>query len=514
MSLTPPRRYQVFISSTFDDLKEERKAAIEAVVERGHIPIALDRFSPANASDLEVIKKAMSDSQVYLLILGHRYGQLIKDKDISFTEFEYDLAQEHNLMTLVFMLDKEVVRERRGKLDSNNKAEDAELQNYNRLVRFHEKISHHFRQIWTPGSHFKYMVEVAVADNLTSWDRPGFIREPDDPVLLEGARNPFVGDLVAELRSFKKLYSRCSDQPEKKYGLSRFFAEQYLDLIRSNKVSLFFESGSTVAFLAKELSVFLSGEVTITDSGAPSIQMSTNNVLAYLLLWLKARIPCTMFPWSPPVETTYGAAYGGLEKKLAALSPDYRQPPLNLTSRQEIERLLAAPYTLTAMKRPTLLLGAASGLQLSGNQHLRFPHDLPEARKEELRAQLSQCFGPHVGSYHNKVFKRFMYATRLPLMIFLTGDKIDCPIEVGKCHFILDSELTWQKFYAEYPVAFCVGCSGEEMDAQAGIFRSLGFEVMTEDGCSPITTFIARNAVFVREFEQPAGGQSWAASAG
>jgi hypothetical protein len=63
------RRYQIFISSTFEDLRAERKAAVEAVFERGHIPIALENFSPSNESDLQVIKSAMKDCQVYVAIL-------------------------------------------------------------------------------------------------------------------------------------------------------------------------------------------------------------------------------------------------------------------------------------------------------------------------------------------------------------------------------------------------------------------------------------------------------------
>src|SRR3974377_2399568 len=109
------------------------------------------------------------------------------------------------------------------------------------------------------------------------------------------------------------------------------------------------------------------------------------------------------------------------------------------------------------MKRPVLLLAAASGLQLSSDHKLKFPDGVIDSRKEELADQLSRCYGPHVGSYRNKVFKRFMYATKLPMMIFVSDDKIDCEIEVGKCHFILDSELTWSSFYREYPLAFCVG---------------------------------------------------------
>jgi hypothetical protein len=94
-----------------------------------------------------------------------------------------------------------------------------------------------------------------------------------------------------------------------------------------------------------------------------------------------------------------------------------------------------------------------------------------------------------------------MYNTGLPLVIFLTGDKIDCEIEVGKCHFILDSELTWQHFCEQYPLAFCVGCSEDEKLRHLKIFQDLGFDILEENNASPISSFIARNAAFIQKFD-------------
>lgn len=498
---TTDRRYQIFISSTFKHLAQERKAAIEAVFERGHIPIALERFSPSDASDLEVIRRAMSDSQVYILIVGHTYGELSPDGKRSYTELEYDLAQEFGLLTLVFLMDKHVVQERRKELSEDIIGDKLEIENYGRFNKFREKLKKHSGKFFTPSPEFKGTVALALADNLATWDKPGFVREPEDPAVLEGVRNEFIGDLVSELRSFEKLYDRTQQAADAKRCAARFFVQQYMDRILHNRVSLFFESGSTIAFLAKEMSGPLYKAVTITETGAPSIQISTNNVLAYLLLWLKARIPCTKFPWSPPVETTYGAAYGGLEN-IIDQDPDYKLPPLNPSAKREIARLETSLFTITSMKRPTLLLGAASGLQLTSGHKLNFQHEnLSESRKEELGAQVRQCFGLHVGSYRNKVFKRFMYDTNLPIVIFLTGNKINCPIEVGKCHFILDSVNRWEDFYHQYPLAFCVASRHEEKLFHIKLFQDLGFEVLEENNAAEISSLIARNQSFISNFE-------------
>jgi hypothetical protein len=35
------KKYQIFISSTFDDLKDERDQVIKAILEMGHIPATI-----------------------------------------------------------------------------------------------------------------------------------------------------------------------------------------------------------------------------------------------------------------------------------------------------------------------------------------------------------------------------------------------------------------------------------------------------------------------------------------
>ena len=500
-STTPIERiYKIFISSTFSD-SPERKAAIEAVIDRTHIPIALENFSPANETDLQVIKKAMKDSQVYILILGHRYGEIVPGLDISYTEFEYDLAQEYGLCTLIFQMKPEVITERRKELDPTKNKDNQELSNHDRLNRFHNKVKRHFKRFFVPGSDFKYIVQLALADGLSNCKKPGFIREPEDPKVLEGAKNEFIGDLISELQSYVLLYAETRINPEKKRSLAQFFVQEYLDRLLRKKVSLFFDSGSTLGFVAKEMSRDLAETVTLSDTAEPSIQIGTNNLLVYLLLGLKPKIPCTKFPWNPPGEPTYGATYGVIEK-LVNRNPDYNMPPLDKSAQDEIVKLLQTPFTLTSYKKPTLLLGAAAGLQLTSNHTIVFPGgDLSEAKMQDLQAQISKCYGPEENSYHNKVFKRFMYKTGLPILIFLTGEKIDCPIRAGKSHFTLDSEFTWEQFYKHHPLAFCVGCTDEERK-YAEVFRSLGFEVIEENSASQFSSFIARNAAFIEQFEQ------------
>ena len=202
------------------------------------------------------------------------------------------------------------------------------------------------------------------------------------------------------------------------------------------------------------------------------------------------------------MEETFGACYGGLERNLHDDAPDYRLPPLNEDAKKEIDKLKNANFTLSDQNGPKILLGAASGLQISEKYTLKFDPKLEKDEIKLLTDQLKYCKGPHVGSYHNKVFKRFMYETGLPLVIFITGDKIDCEIEVGHCHFILDSEFTWEEFYTEYPLAFCIGCSNKNKSKYIQMFKNLNFNIIDENSGYPITAFIAQNDAFNNKLDE------------
>lgn len=85
------RRHQVFISSTFSDLVDERAEIIQALLELDCIPAGMEMFPATNETAWELIKGVIDDSDYYCLVIGGRYGSLDKD-GVGFTEKEYDYA--------------------------------------------------------------------------------------------------------------------------------------------------------------------------------------------------------------------------------------------------------------------------------------------------------------------------------------------------------------------------------------------------------------------------------------
>jgi hypothetical protein len=86
------KKLQVFVSSTYIDLKKERQAAVAAILKLGHIPAGMELFTAGDQSQWDTIRTWIDESDVYMLILGGRYGSVEEKSGLSYTELEYDYA--------------------------------------------------------------------------------------------------------------------------------------------------------------------------------------------------------------------------------------------------------------------------------------------------------------------------------------------------------------------------------------------------------------------------------------
>lgn len=127
--------YSVFISSTFEDLKEIRKAVMEQLqLTEEYNPIGMEAFTASDENQLDYIRKKMEFIDLYILIIGGRYGSTSSDRKTSYTEREYEMAQKHpDIKTLVFLCkDPERLQQYQCEQD-NSKLEQ--------LERFRQRVS-------------------------------------------------------------------------------------------------------------------------------------------------------------------------------------------------------------------------------------------------------------------------------------------------------------------------------------------------------------------------------------
>jgi hypothetical protein len=95
-------RYQVFVSSTYEDLREERQQATQAILEAGCFPSGMELFPASDDTQWELIKRVVEESDYYVVIVAGRYGSL-GPEGLSYTEMEYDYAVAKGIPVLGFV---------------------------------------------------------------------------------------------------------------------------------------------------------------------------------------------------------------------------------------------------------------------------------------------------------------------------------------------------------------------------------------------------------------------------
>lgn len=96
------KRYQVFVSSTFEDLREERQRVIETVLGCECIPVGMEYFPAGNESQWELIKRVIHECDYYIVIVAARYGSCASDGK-SYTQKEYEYAVKCGVPVMAFL---------------------------------------------------------------------------------------------------------------------------------------------------------------------------------------------------------------------------------------------------------------------------------------------------------------------------------------------------------------------------------------------------------------------------
>src|ERR1700722_3998874 len=96
------KRYQVFVSSTYADLKDERERVYQTLMEMDCIPAGMELFPAFDEQQWKFIQRVIDDCDYYLLIIGGRYGSLDADGG-GYTEKEFDYAVSRGLKVVALI---------------------------------------------------------------------------------------------------------------------------------------------------------------------------------------------------------------------------------------------------------------------------------------------------------------------------------------------------------------------------------------------------------------------------
>lgn len=97
----------IFLSSTYEDLKEFRKQAMDVIIGMKQSYEGMEFFGADERTPLDVMLDKLSYCQLYIGIIGMRYGSVDKATQKSYTELEYEKARELGIPCLIYIIDEE-----------------------------------------------------------------------------------------------------------------------------------------------------------------------------------------------------------------------------------------------------------------------------------------------------------------------------------------------------------------------------------------------------------------------
>lgn len=128
----------VVISSTWTDLIRERAAAKDICDKLGMVPRMMESQTASPLDKVDDSLAMVDSADVYVGIVGYRYGDLVPGTDKSLTELEYDRAIERRIGCLMFLK-----KSKRSRLAAADVSPDA-----SRVERFRQRLMARNRCEW------------------------------------------------------------------------------------------------------------------------------------------------------------------------------------------------------------------------------------------------------------------------------------------------------------------------------------------------------------------------------
>lgn len=226
-------KHQIFISSTFDDLKKERQLVKDAILKLGEYPAGMESFGARTVEQWKVIEEEILNADYYVVVIGKRYGSIVPNEGISYTQKEFRFALENGIPILGFIAS-----------DDADLREDTDLGLVARLKAFRSEVENgRTVDYWSNGDNLATKVVVALTKAMygTSTTTESPKQDENSGITLRDGWN-FHGDIAISLEYIARRIYKEHDRPFNKIydadGIEfGYFAEVMIDLLREKSKS-------------------------------------------------------------------------------------------------------------------------------------------------------------------------------------------------------------------------------------------------------------------------------------
>ena len=250
------KKLQVFVSSTYSDLKIERQAAVEAILSSGNIPAGMELFAAGDETQMTVIKRWIDESDLYLLLLGGRYGSVDVKSGKSYTQLEYEYATSINKPSFAVVisdkaLDEKVKKEGRTVLENLNNKE---------LLAFRENVLTKLVKFWEDPKDIKLAIFETLSEFSNRKDLIGWVK--GDNVINAGALAEEIARLTKENSELRNEVIKFKEDTSASYSGLNFV--QLRDLLKKEIFQIDNELINLFDFLITNVKDLIKGNTRIS----------------------------------------------------------------------------------------------------------------------------------------------------------------------------------------------------------------------------------------------------------
>lgn len=531
MSITH-RRYEVFIGSPFHGLKEVRESLRDAILRAGHFPCGTELWAASPYPTTDVILSYLNLCDIHLLVLGATYGSIVTDaespeaakRQISFTEWEFEESLRASRPVIAFIMHEDASESLRSHRFKKKVAQEPSGAYERFRKRLQDKRLYMYFEDTKEG---RMALERDCVIGLHTFGsgrlardlaNRGWIRasSAEGKNLSAIRESPILQEVIDRISKFDVLARRMNEQPTAKRMMAWLFWAHMQRRVRDwcqehsrntklkrddRPMQVFFESGSTIVYLAKRFEEYIVGCAGRHEDW----RIRTNNIVCLLQFDLFTPNDARCYPdGKPDPEDKYGAIFpapwGILER------PPHSKPTGASDPEKRAVKAALASFNAEDGAPRTFVFAAASGWDTD--------HKYREFR------------GPHVGSYKNKLFKRVLFDAGSPVVIFIDAVKFGSP-RGKQCYSVFGSDPSLKGWLAKRPIALCIGWEAAAAPGKQGTTDAVRFEP-TEAEPKPsrdslrkhlqwIRSEITRldlgfdmNSLYFDHEEPPGGDDSWA----
>lgn len=282
------KRYQVFVSSTYSDLQEERRKVIQTLMEMDCIPSGMEVFPAIDEEQWEFIKRIIADCDYYILIVGGRYGSTTPE-GISYTEKEYEYAVSIGLKIIALLhKNPENIPVKNAELDPNLRA---------RLDAFRLRVENgRLVKYWTNADELPGLVALSLSKTIKTYPAKGWVR----------ADQFAIAEMINEINELRKRNQELEsltnqNSPKQNRSNNKSSNTEKHKLLQEERTALFINLAG----------VYAQQELSSTDEGISSNKLL--KILANAILdwhWLSKQHP-TKFQFHGIGELKWVPVRGG-----------------------------------------------------------------------------------------------------------------------------------------------------------------------------------------------------------